>query len=192
MKYKLNCYGWEAEFIGKVLTNEQVQQIKDLREEKGVDELWEIRFDLEELGIEIWDGDLFHLSKPLHNGTMCFEVEDENGEIVLKFGIEDTSDIYEVIEDFDEYNSHEAFPEENKNIFITIDESKGGLFYCEFESDELPTPADFACSSGSVDTPDGDWDFVDSVFFKGNKLEVTDYLDNWGKAATVEIYEHEE
>lgn len=190
MRYKLNCYGWEAEFIGKTLTNEQVKEIKKLKEEKGVDELWKISFNLEDLGIDVWDGDLFHLSKPLHNETTCFEVEDENGNIVLKLGVNETSDIYETIEGFDEYNSYDAFPKEGENVLIIIDENKGGLFYCEFESDELPVAANFACSDGSVDTPDVDWDFVDSVFFKGNKLEVADYLDNSGKGATVEIYEY--
>ncbi len=189
MKYKLNCYGWEAEFLAKTLTNEQVQKINELKEKKEADELWEIRFDLEELDIEIWDGDLFHITKPLDNGTMTFEVEDENGEIVLNFGIDDVSDIYEMIEDFDDYNSHEAYPEENKNVYISVDESKGGLFYCEFESDELPIPSDFACSPSSVDTPDDEWDIIDSIYFKGQKLEVTDYLDNWGKSSSVKIFE---
>jgi len=191
MKYKLNCYGWEGEFLAKTLTNEQVEKVKQFKEERGVDELWEIRFDLEELGIDIWNGDLFHISKPLDNGTLIFEVEDENGEIVLKFGYEDITDIHDMIEDFDEYVSHEAYPEENKNVYISIDESKGGLFYCEFESDEPPKPMDFACAPGSVDTPDGEWDIIDSIYFRGQKLEVTDYLDNRGKSSSVEIYEVE-
>jgi len=41
---------------------------------------------------------------------------------------------------------------------------------------------------GTIETPEGDWDFISRVFFKDQELEAEDYLDNRGKAATVEIY----
>ncbi len=47
------------------------------------------RFDLESLDIDIYDGDLFHINKALDNDTMIFELEDENGNSVLSFGIGD-------------------------------------------------------------------------------------------------------
>ena len=79
MKYTLKTYGWSAEFIGKKLTDEQVKQIELLKEEKGYDELWQTRFDLDNLNIDIYDGDIFHVNKALDNDTMTFELEDENG-----------------------------------------------------------------------------------------------------------------
>jgi hypothetical protein len=61
-KYKLNCYGWSLEAIGKSLTDEQVKKIEDLMKKAGYEELWEVRHDLDELlDIDIWDGDLFHV-----------------------------------------------------------------------------------------------------------------------------------
>jgi len=41
---------------------------------------------------------------------------------------------------------------------------------------------------GSIDTPDGEWDFVSRIFFKDQLLEIHEWMDNMGKAATVEIY----
>ena len=77
-KYKLNCYGWSLEAIGKSLTDEQVKKIEDLMKKAGYEELWEVRYDLEELlDIDIWDGDLFHHSAGMDNGTIHFEVIDE-------------------------------------------------------------------------------------------------------------------
>jgi len=192
-KYTLNSYGWSMEAVGKSLTDEQVQQIKSKMEELGYTELYEIRHDLEQFDIDIWDGDLFHTSKGMDNGTMHFEVVDEEGNTVLTFNIEDTTDIYEMIEDFDEkyqYADYNGFPQEDgpTNIYASFDENKGGINTYEFESDEVPTAADFACSRGSVGTPDGDWDFVDKIFFKGQELEVYDWLDNWGKASSSFIY----
>ncbi len=87
MKYTLNTYGWNGEFIGNSLTKEQTNKIELLKENRQVDELWEIRFDIDDM--DIWDGDLLHINKLFHNGTSYFEVINSDGEIILKFGIED-------------------------------------------------------------------------------------------------------
>lgn len=192
-KYTLNSYGWSMEAVGKSLTDEQVEQIKSKMEELGYTEFYEIRHELDEFGIDIWDGDLFHTTRGSDNGTMFFEVVDENDNKVVEFGIEDTSDIYDMIEDFDEkynYTDYNGFPQEDepKNVYVSIDESKGGICTYEFECDEVPTAKDFATVRGSVATPDGDWDFIDKIFFKGEELEVYDWLDSYGKGSTTTIY----
>jgi len=194
-KYTLNSYGWSMEAVGKSLTDEQVEQIKSKMEELGYLEFYEIRHELDEFGIDIWDGDIFHTTRALDNGTMHFEITDENENKVLEFGIEDTTDIYEMIEDFDEkyqYTDYVGYPQEDepKNVYVSIDESKGGICTYEFESEEVPTAADFATARGSVATPDGDWDFIDKIFFKGQELEVYDWLDSYGKGSTSVIYRH--
>jgi hypothetical protein len=73
-------------------------------------------------------------------------------------------------------------------LYLSVDENKGGIFTFTFESDTVPTPSDFTYSTGSIDTPDGDYDFVDKIFFKGRPLEIKDNLDNSGKASTVKIF----
>lgn len=189
MFYKLKTYGWSAEFIGKKLTNEQVEQIEQLKEEKGYDELWEVRFDLDELDVDIYDGDLFHVNKALDNNTMLLVLEDENGNVVLEFNIEDINHISSINEDWDDNISYTAYPtEEGENIFVTVDENKGGIFEFEIESDEVPTIEDFTYCHGSVDFPDGDWDYIDRIFFKGNEIEPSDFLDNNGKASQLNIF----
>lgn len=193
MKYILKTYGWSAEFIGKKLTNEQVEQIELIKEENGYDELWETRFDLESLDIDIYDGDLFHINKALDNNTMIFELEDENGNSVLSFGIGDIKTISSINEDWDDYASHRGYPiEKDENIFLTVDENKGGIFEFEIESESVPTVEDFTYCHGSVDFPDGDWDYIDRIFYKGTELEPSDFLDNWGKASQMNIFRFEE
>lgn len=198
-KYKLKVYGWEMEALAHSMTDEQVKQIQDLMEENEYDELGEARFDLEDEGIieDMYMPDLFHMSAPMDNDTAFFEVEDELGNVVLNFDTKETGDIYDNVGDDDvietnyPYQSYLAIPEDMDgvdNILIIIDENKGGIYEMEFESDETPTAKDFCYQSGSVDTPDGDWDFIHRIFFKNRLLEVSDHLDNRGKAATVEIY----
>lgn len=194
-KYTVNTYGWSFEAICKTLTDEQVQLIKDKMDEEGFSELHEIRFDLDELlDLDFWDGEVFHKTEAFDNGTMYFEIIDEEGNKVSEFRVGDTADLYETIEDYDDkykYISYNAVPQYNvppTNLYLSVDENKGGIYSFTIESDTVPVASDFTVSSGSIDTPDGDYDFIDQVFFKGEPLEVEDYLDNSGKASSCMIF----
>ena len=194
-KYTLNTYGWSFEAVCKSLTDEQVQIIKDKMEEEGFSELHEIRFDLDELlDLDFWDGEIFHKTEAFDNGTMHFELLDEEENKVLEFGINDVGDLYETIEDYDdkyEYRGYEVIPEYNvpqTNLYLSVDENKGGIFTFTLESDTVPGASDFTYSTGSIDTPEGDYDFIDKIFFKGQPLEIEDYIDNWGKSSSCMIY----
>lgn len=194
-KYKLNCYGWSLEAIGKSLTDEQVKKIEDLMKKAGYEELWEVRYDLEELlDIDIWDGELFHVSKAFDNGTMYFTVEDDMEKQVLSFDIDQTGELDENYYEENDYNGYDSFPNETepRNVYLSVDENKGGLYYMEFESEEIPKPEDFTYTTGSIETPNGDWDFIDKIFYKGEELEVVDWLDNSGKSSTLEIFTHDD
>ena len=197
-KYKVEFYGWEMEAQGHSLSDEQVEQVRELMEDNGYDELWEIRSEMEDIGIDIWgEGDLFHVSKPHYNATFWGKVFDEDGNVVLEIDYKDLGDMYDYIGDDDKieelypYENYIALPEfldGTDNVLLVVDENKGGLFECSFESDELPKSSDFSLMGGTVETPEGDWDFISRVFFKDIELEPEDYLDNYGKAATLEIY----
>ncbi len=198
MKYTVEFYGWEMDANGFSLNDTQVQQVRDLMEENDVEELWEIRSEMEDLGINLWDeGDLFHISRPFYNDTFWGQVKDENGNVILEIDYKDLGDLYDHLGDDDDidekypYENYIAIPEfldGTDNVLLIVDENKGGLFECSFESDTVPTSSDFALMGGSIESPDGDWDFISRVFFKDQELEPEDYLDNRGKAATVEIY----
>lgn len=193
MKYILNCYGWSGEFIAKEVTDEQLAKIKTLMEENDTEDVSDVRWGLQENEIlDIWSGDIFHMTKPLQTGDMLFQLEDENGNIVLEFNVSQTQSVEDVIEYFDDYNVYDLITDENRHIYFSVDENKGGIFQFEIESDTLPIVEDFACASGNIETPDSEWDFIDGIYFRGEKLEPTDYLDNTGKAATVNLFEHEE
>ena len=196
-KYKLNCYGWSLEAIGKTLTDEQIKKIEDLMKKAGYEELWEVRHDLDELlDIDIWDGDLFHVSKAFDNGTMYFTVEDDMEKEVLSFDIDETGELDEDYYDKNDYVNYDTFPKDKKlqprNTYLSVDENKGGLYYMEFESDEVPSSKDFTFTTGCIETPNGDWDFIDKVFYKGEELEIVDWLDNSGKSSTLEIFTHDD
>jgi len=180
------------EALGKTLTDEEVQMIKTEMQERGYDELYEIRFEIEEfMDFDMWDGDIFHISKPFDNGTLYFQVLDENGEMVSEFDINDISKPYDdegddkyPYEDINAWPNNESTP----NIWLTVDENKGGIFSYEIESDDIPKPEDFSFSLGSIGTPDGDWDFISEIYYKDEALEIQDYLDSTGKSSTAEMF----
>lgn len=196
MKYKLEVYGWSMESIGHSLNDEQLEKVDILMRDNNSDELWEVRHLLEdEIIIDIWDPDMFHMSAPFYNGSLFFKVVDENNNTIIEFEEKDLGDAYENVGDVDSiypYESYLASPHYRndgvENVLLIIDEQKGGIYEMEFESDEVPTPQQFSLMGGSIDTPEGEWDFVSKIFFKDTDLEITEWLDNRGKAATVEIY----
>jgi hypothetical protein len=73
-------------------------------------------------------------------------------------------------------------------VLFSIDESKGGMFSYEIESDVVPTIDDFKYSQTTIDTPEGIWEIIDDIFFKDGKLDVYDYLDSVGKSCDVFIF----
>jgi hypothetical protein len=194
MVYTLNTYGWSAEFIGKTLSVEQHSIINDLLDEKNVDDISEIRFDLDDhVDFDIWDGDILHITKALDNDTMLFQVLDEGEKVVLEFGIEDLVNLGDINEDI--YNDHkfyDVFPSETSSVYFSVDEFKGGIFSYEFESDETPKIEHFNYLITSIDTPNGEWDIIDKIYHNGEELEILDYLDNTGKSSTIEIFHWEE
>lgn len=194
-KYRLELYGWEVEATGHSLTDKQVEDIKSLMKKEEVEELWEVRSEIEENEIlnDWWSPDLFHETSPLDNSALyCYLYEDDVE--ITKWQFHDIPSSWEVIGDdkADELNSiHCAIPEYIEgvdNVLCSFDENKGGLQDYEFESDTVPTPKDFYYTNGCIETPEGDWDYVDKLFFKGKELDVTDYGDNSGKASTIHIY----
>ena len=115
----------------------------------------------------------------------------------MEIDYKDLGDLYDHVGDDDDieemypYENYIALPEfldDTDNVLLIVDENKGGLFECSFESDETPKTSDFSLMGGTIETPDGDYDFISRVFFKDKELEAEDWLDNRGKAATLEIY----
>ena len=198
MKYTVEFYGWEMEAQGYSVDDIQVDQVMELMDDHGADELWEVRSELEDIGIDIWDTpDLFHVSKPFYNDTFWGQVKDEEGNIVCEINYNELGDLYDHVGDDDDieemypYENYIALPEfldDTDNVLLIVDENKGGLFESSFESDTVPTSSDFSLMGGTIETPEGEYDFISRVFFKDQELEAEDYLDNRGKAATVELY----
>jgi hypothetical protein len=74
------------------------------------------------------------------------------------------------------------------HILFAVDELKGGICVYQIKSNEIPQVSDFSVLDGYIEGPESEWEFIDSLFFKGNKLEITSYLDSDCKSSEVVIY----
>ena len=190
--YKLRVHGWELNASAQSLTNEEVDNLKEYQEENGHDDLSEMAWEIETVvdGYEPFSTNMWVIDVPMDNDSLSFILEDENEQEVTTFKLDDMTDHYEVDEDYDGRNLN-GYPQEGgeENILLFLEENKGVVCGFNLESEEVPTAKDFSYIRGSIETPDGDWDFVDKVFFKGIELEVDyDFQDTRGKAITVQLW----
>ena len=171
-KYKLECYGWCIEAVAKSLTERQVDDILLLMEKNGYEELHEARYELDEIGLDIYEADIFHFTKPLYSGKLLFKVVTEKDEEVLSFGVEELGHAFDVIDDFEESPCFVAIPEAEgiERLLFCVDENKGGIFYMELETDETPTVKDFSFSGNCIEAPNNDWDFIEEHLSSDDKF----------------------
>jgi hypothetical protein len=181
MKYTVNTYGWSSEFIAKTITKEQTNDIKALMADNEADELFEIRYDIDDIVEDLWDGDLLQINKPLNDGTLNFEILDENGEVVLTFGVDD-------IKCAEGGNSYNIELTDENDVWFTVDQFKGGVCSYEIESEEVPTVADFTYIQSDIEVSDKYWEIIDEILYKDNVLESNELLDSTGKSSYVYIF----
>lgn len=192
--YKLKITGWELNGSAHNLTDEQVDDLDNYQDEMGIEDLSDIGYDLEDVleGYDPFDTNMWNISKPLDiSGKTWFTVEDSEGNNVLEFTINDIENI-EDVDILHEYETpNQGFPIEfdNENILLFMEENKGLVCDFTFLSDTTPVLEDFSYEPGCIETPDGDWDYVNKVFFKTGELEM-EYEEQWvrGKSLTVELW----
>lgn len=218
MKYRLEIRGWGMDAIAHSVTDEHVEPIRELIGDDK-ENTWELSDYFVDNIRDMYEGDIFRNDKPFwYEDSTYFFLFDANTEVygdgvepIKDWKLKNCRDHYEVDEEFEGGTNIACWPGESPidelskkyadppydydvadNIVLYVEENKGGLFYFEFESDEEPQPEDFSVSAGSIETPDGDWDFCDKFFFKGVELEVVDYLDNNGKGSQAFIFTPED
>lgn len=193
--YTLKISGWELNASAHNLSYDEVDDLLDYQEEMGIDDLSEIGTGLEDIidGYDPFDTNMWVISKPLDiSDKTWFTVDDEDGNNILDFSINKIDEVNEdMVLDYEYPTPLQGYPEEdhNENILLFLEENKGLVCNFNFKSDTVPTIDDFTYESNCIETPDGDWDFVNKVFYKGKEIEM-EYDEQWvrGKALTVELW----
>lgn len=193
--YTVKVSGWELNGSAHSLTKEQVKQLKDYQEEMGIEDLNDIGFGLEDVIEDYYpfDTNMWVISKPFEipNNTY-FTVDNENDVTVLEFPLSKIESRNEDNDPLFEYpESHQGYPMEdnNEDILLFMEENKGLVCEFKFYSNEPPKLEDFTYVPNFVETPDGDWEYIETLYFKNKELEMS-YEEQWvrGKALTVELW----
>jgi len=187
--YTIELYGWTLDAKAKSINLEQVEQINTLKNDAGAQELSQIKFDIEDTIVSDDNWDILRVSKPFwYLDKTIFVVKDDQNTEVNRFEL--SSVIHH--EEFGTSETGEGYviipSEEFEHILFSVDELKGGICVYQTESNQVPQVSDFSVLDGSIEGPDSEWEFIDSLFFKGNKLEITSYLDSDCKSSEVVIY----
>ena len=187
--YTIELYGWTLDAKAKSINLEQVEQINTLKNDAGAQELSQIKFDIEDTIVSDDNWDILRVSKPFwYLDKTIFVVKDSQNIEVNRFEL--SSVIHH-----EEFGTSETGVDyvlipgvEFDHILFSVDELKGGICVYQIESNEVPQVADFSVLDGYIEGLDSEWEFIDSLFFKGNKLEITSYLDSDCKSSEVVIY----
>jgi len=192
-KYKIELYGWELEASCFSLDEKQTTIMDEYIEENGENCLSRLGFDIEEmLGIYMFQGNLFTISKPFYYTNVRFVVSDEKDDEVESFEVGDISLLEDVLgDDYEDVECYISLPEVlEENILLITHESKGGLYYFYVESDEPPKPEDFSVMGNCIETPFGDYDIIEDVYYKGKKVEIDEWLGGDGKGFNIDYFKY--
>ena len=187
--YTIELYGWTLDAKAKSLNLEQVDQINTLKNDVGAQDLSQIKLDIEVTVVSDDTWDILRVSKPFwYLDKTIFVVKDDQNIEVNRFEL--SSVIHH--EEFGTSETGEGYviipSEEFEHILFSVDELKGGICVCQIESNEVPQVADFSVLDGYIEGLDSEWEFIDSLYYKGSKLEITSYLDSDCKSSEVIIY----
>lgn len=187
--YTIELYGWTLDAKAKSITLDQVEKINTLKNDAGAQEFSEIKFDIEDTIVPDDTWDILRVSKPFwYLDKTIFVVKDSQNIEVNRF------ELSNVIH-HEEFGTSETGVDyviipgvEFDHILFSVDELKGGICSYQVKSNEVPQVSDFSVLDGSIEGPDSEWEFLDSLFFKGNKLEIASYLDSDCKSTEAIIY----
>jgi hypothetical protein len=187
--YTIELYGWTLDAKAKSINLEQVELINTLKNDTGAQELSQIKFDIEDTIVSDDTWDILHVSKPFwYLDKTIFVVKDDQNTEVNRFEL--SSVIHH--EEFGTSETGEGYviipSEEFEHILFSVDELKGGICVYQIQSNEVPQVTDFSVLDGYIEGLDSEWEFIDSLYYKGSKLEITSYLDSDCKSSEVIIY----
>lgn len=192
-KYIVRFFGWEEEMQGFNLSQEQVDKLNEAVSSGEYESIDSMGIDIEDIiDVDFFEGDVFSITKAnyLPDNTYIFVYDEDENEL-FSFGLNDTSDIEDQIEDYDysETTSKEFIPEPDiaENILFASSSSKGGLYEFHIESEEVPKPEDFSIVTGIIEMLDVYYEFIEHVYFKGQILEIEEWLDNRGKGIVMKL-----
>lgn len=192
-KYIVRFFGWEEEMQGFNLSQEQTDKLEEAVSSGKYESIDSMGMDIEELiDVDFFEGDAFSMSRAnyLPDNTYILVYDEDENEL-FSFGLNEMGNIEDHTEDFDYegVTQLEFIPEKDgvENVLFVSASNKGGLYEFHIESEDVPKPGDFSIVTGVIEMVDVYYEFIEHVYFKGEKLEIEEWLDNRGKGIDLRL-----
>ena len=197
-QYKLILGGYGFDGSAHVLTDAEVQKLRDFVQEKEYELLSELYSELPELleNYDYYETNYWSTQTALASDNLVFYLYDQDGNLMWEAKFEELTPTFDedcgfvFPENADDYSKEiDAYPHEGKeNLLLVYEIVKGTLLGFLIDSEEQPKPSDFSCTVQSLEFPDDEYELVDKMFFKGAQLE-RHYEDEdyWSKGHHIEI-----
>jgi hypothetical protein len=177
--YKLKIYGWEFNGGCHSISDEQIQEIEDL---KIYYDTTDISLIIEEISEVIeWkpeNSNLWNLNRPFEWDQAEFTLTDEDDDEIWTVPYTQIGDVYELSEkfglkesQFENFEHLETYKfKKSENTLNYFQQNKGVITGFSILSDTVPVPTDFGVSTLEISTNKKFINIIDDVFFKNQKL----------------------
>jgi hypothetical protein len=171
--YQLKVYGTEIEISSHHIKDEMFEKVNKMMIIEGYRSPNDCQFRIEELiGWDKLKPNMFIINKPLLE-NLKFELY-EYGQLIKEFTIKDIN----IVDKRDEskYYSVPHF-EWYHNIIVSTELNKGPLVSLEFQGDADINITDISCSVSTFEDFERFYDFVDSFYYKGQILQISEIYE---------------
>lgn len=194
-KWIITVSGWSVNASAHDISNEIVDKINQHKFDMAVEDLTDLMGDLEEIipGYDMYSTNMWVLDRPVISEKVFLKLLDENNKVMKSFELSQIDDIMFLEEDVKiEIPFYSIIPDGDliQNVIYVQEDNKGLICSFEIISDEEPKIEDITYSSSVIETPDGDIDILNNLFYKGQLLEMSyEMQDVSGKSITIDLIE---
>ncbi len=190
-KLQLIVSGFELNATCHILTMKQSLRLIEIQKKNPKGNLSSIGYEIEQIlqGFYLFQDNAWSISKPLINDALSFRLLDENENIIENFSLKQMTNILDVNHKI-KLEKYVILPNKSKeNILLYYEENKGDVCSFNIISDDVPAPKEFSYMKGKMQTPDGYFEYIASVFYNEEELMISyDYQDVDGKTSFMKLW----
>lgn len=194
-KWIITVSGWSINASAHDVPNETVEKINQHKFDMDVEDLTDLMGDLEEIvpGYNMFSTNMWVLDRPVISEKVFLKLLDEDNKVLKSFELSQIDDIMDVDEDVEiEIPFYSIVPDGDltQNVLYVQEDNKGLICSFEIFSETQPKIEDLTYSASYIETPDGDIEILENLFYKGQPLEMSyEMQDVSGKSITIELIE---
>lgn len=194
-KWIITVSGWSINASAHDVPNETVEKINQHKFDMDVEDLTDLMGDLEEIipGYNMFSTNMWVLDRPVISEKVFLKLLDENNKVLKSFELSQIDDIMDVDEDVEiEIPFYSIVPDGDltQNVLYVQEDNKGLICSFEIFSETQPKIEDLTYSASYIETPDGDIEILENLFYKGQPLEMSyEMQDVSGKSITIDLIE---